>query len=109
MFINVKQMAHLVNTIGWEHLNKRRGTEERPKSALWGTGDRGTTMDSWGWGDPPAVKKGILFQQREKLLARWKERYCILTRDYLHCFRRTTSIHRSGVKLSEMGSFIFKV
>jgi len=79
-------------------------------ASVWGTTERGESESVNLWGDPPAVKKGILLQQREKLLARWKERYCILTRDYLHCFRRTTSIHRrSGVRLSEMGNFIFKM
>jgi hypothetical protein len=80
--------------------------------SVWGTTDRGgrpVTESVDIWGDPPAVKKGILVQQREKLWSRWKERYFILTRDYLNCFRRTTSVHRSGVRLSEMGNFIYKV
>jgi len=108
-FFTSFQMAHLVNSIGMEHLRMRKedGEPEKRKQSLWGNGG---AMANWGWGDPPALKKGILLQQKEKhFLARWKERYCILTRDYLHCFRRTTSIHRSGVRLSEMGNFIFKV
>ena len=41
------------------------------------------------------------------MFSRWKERYFILTRDYLHCFKRASG---SGPgKISEMGQFIFKV
>jgi len=50
-----------------------------------------------------AVKKGILWQQRDKLFSRWKERFFILTDDYFHCFKKGSS------KLTEMGEFIFKV
>ena len=35
-----------------------------------------------------AVKKGLLWQQRDRLFSRWKERFFILTTDYFHCFRR---------------------
>lgn len=52
-----------------------------------------------------AIKKGLLWQQRERLFARWKERYFILTRDYLHCFKRSSG----SEKISNMGQFIFKV
>ncbi|XP_076032830.1 uncharacterized protein LOC143020348 isoform X2 [Oratosquilla oratoria] len=51
----------------------------------------------------PALKKGVLLQARDRLFSRWKERYFVLTRDYLACFRR------GSTKYSEMGSFIFKV
>ena len=54
-------------------------------------------------GTVPTLRKGILLQARDRLFSRWKERYFILTRDYLACFRR------SSTKYSEMGSFIFKV
>jgi len=47
--------------------------------------------------------KGVLWQQREKRFSRWKERFFILTNDYLQCFRRGSS------KLSEMGTFIFRI
>ncbi|XP_068083247.1 uncharacterized protein [Anabrus simplex] len=50
-----------------------------------------------------AIKKGLLWQQRDRLFSRWKERYFILTRDYLHCFKRAAD------KISNMGQFIFKV
>jgi len=54
-----------------------------------------------------AIKKGLLWQQRDRIFSRWKERYFILTRDYLHCFKRSSG---SGAdKISEMGQFIFKV
>ncbi len=86
------------------------GHETMKTQSVWGTSDHGSggteCVDIWG--DPPAVKKGILMQQREKLWSRWKERYVILTRDYLNCFRRSSNVHRSGVTLSEMGSFLFQ-
>jgi len=50
-----------------------------------------------------AVRKGVLWQQRDRLFSRWKERFIVLTRDYLHCFKRGTT------RPSEMGDFIFKV
>ena len=55
--------------------------------------------------DPECVRmrKGLLWQQRDKLFSRWKERYFILTRDLLQCFKRTEG------KVSDMGDFIFKV
>ena len=49
------------------------------------------------------MKKGLLWQQRDKLFSRWKERYFILTKDYFHCFKKATS------RITEMGGFIFKV
>ncbi|KAL1124273.1 hypothetical protein AAG570_002043 [Ranatra chinensis] len=50
-----------------------------------------------------AINKGLLWQQRERLFSRWKERYFILTKDYLHCFKKSTG------GLSPMGQFIYKV
>lgn len=52
-----------------------------------------------------AIKRGLLWQQRDRLFSRWKERYFVLTRDYLHCFKRATNRTIS----SDMGHFIFKV
>lgn len=49
------------------------------------------------------LKKGLLWQQRDKLFSRWKERYFILTKDFLQCFKKETS------KITEMGGFIFKI
>jgi len=45
----------------------------------------------------------LLWQQRDKLFSRWKERYFILTKDFLQCFKKETS------KITEMGGFIFKI
>ena len=53
--------------------------------------------------DDGVLKKGLLWQQRDKLFSRWKERYFILTKDYFHCFKKATS------RITEMGGFIFKV
>ena len=52
-----------------------------------------------------ALKKGLLWQQRDKLFSQWKERYFILTTDYLQCFKKGTSRITDGL----MGEFIFKV
>ena len=49
-----------------------------------------------------AVRKGLLWQQRDKMFSRWKERFFILTPDYLQCFKKGTS------RITEMGGFIFK-
>ncbi len=50
-----------------------------------------------------ALLRGLMWQQRDKLFSRWKERFFVLTADYLQCFRRGTS------RLTEMGAFIFKI
>ena len=50
-----------------------------------------------------ALMKGLLWQQRDKLFSRWKERFFILTSDYLQCFKRGNS------RITEMGAFIFKI
>jgi len=49
------------------------------------------------------IKKGLLWQQRDKFFSQWKERYFILTPDYLQCFKKGTS------RITEMGEFIYKV
>ncbi|GAB6028416.1 hypothetical protein CHUAL_002576 [Chamberlinius hualienensis] len=51
-----------------------------------------------------AVKKGLLWIQRDKLFSRWNERYFILTKDYLACFKKS-----SKIASSDMGGFIFKL
>ncbi|XP_035783141.1 uncharacterized protein DDB_G0283357-like [Anopheles albimanus] len=53
------------------------------------------------------IKRGLLWQQRDRLFSRWKERYFILTRDYLNCFKRATG--SASEKISDMGQFIFKI
>ena len=51
----------------------------------------------------PNLKKGILWQQRDKIFARWKERFFVLTKDYLQCFKKGTS------RITEMGGFIYGI
>ncbi|XP_055548818.1 putative uncharacterized protein DDB_G0289263 [Wyeomyia smithii] len=53
------------------------------------------------------IKRGLLWQQRDRLFSRWKERYFILTRDYLNCFKRASG--SGSEKISDMGQFIFKI
>ncbi|RZC42881.1 PH domain containing protein, partial [Asbolus verrucosus] len=60
---------------------------------------------SFGKESTATIKRGLLWQQRKKLFSRWKERYFILTRDYLYCFQRASGAD----KISEMGQFLFKV
>ena len=47
------------------------------------------------------LKKGILWQQRDKIFSRWKERFFVLTNDYLQCYKKGTS------RITEMGGFIY--
>ena len=49
------------------------------------------------------VRKGLLWVQQDKLFSRWKERFIILTPEYLQIFKKGSS------KLSEMGNFLLKV
>ena len=44
-----------------------------------------------------------MWQQRDKMFSRWKERFFILTSNYLQCFKKGTS------RITEMGGFIFKL
>jgi len=52
---------------------------------------------------PKPIKKGLLWQQKDKFFSRWKERFFILTEDYLQCFKKENS------RISEMGPFLFKL
>ena len=65
-------------------------------------GERSTANGS-GVRSSSTVRKGLLWQQRDKIFSQWKERYFILTPDYLQCFKKGTS------RITEMGEFIFKV
>ena len=56
-----------------------------------------------GYPEYGRMRKGLLWQQRDKLFSRWKERYFILTRDLLQCFKRNAG------KVSDMGEFLFQV
>ena len=49
------------------------------------------------------LRKGLLWQQRDKLFSSWKERYFILTQDFLQCFKKETS------RITDMGGFLFKI
>lgn len=49
------------------------------------------------------IKKGLLWQQRDKLFSSWKERYFILTQHFLQCFKKETS------RITDMGGFLFKI
>ena len=44
-----------------------------------------------------------MWVQREKLFSRWKERFIVITEDFLQCFKK------GSAQLSEMGPFLFKV
>ena len=50
-----------------------------------------------------AIKKGLMWQQRDRIFSRWKERFFVLTKDYLQCFKKGSS------RISEMGGFVFKI
>nr|CAH7760869.1 unnamed protein product [Callosobruchus chinensis] len=62
-------------------------------------------LSNFGKESAHVIKRGLLWQQRDRLFSRWKERYFVLTKDYLHCFRRASGADR----ISEMGQFLFKV
>ena len=49
------------------------------------------------------VRKGVLWQQRDKVFSRWKERFFILTPDYLQGFKKSSNA------MTEMGRFIFRL
>ena len=49
------------------------------------------------------VLKGLLWVQQDRLFSRWKERFVVLTSNYLQFFKKTSS------RISEMGGFIMKV
>ena len=61
-------------------------------------------LESGGGGNVSSqLKKGILWQQRDKIFSRWKERFFVLTKDYLQCFKKGTS------RITEMGGFIYGI
>ena len=55
------------------------------------------------------MKKGLLWQMKDGggIFNRWKERYFILTKDYLTCFKKSSS--NLSFLGSEMGSFAYKL
>ncbi|KAH9360785.1 hypothetical protein HPB48_018240 [Haemaphysalis longicornis] len=54
--------------------------------------------------EPTIVKKDLLWQKRDKFFSRWKERFFVLTKDYLACFKK-----ESMIGTSKMGRFVRKV
>jgi hypothetical protein len=50
-----------------------------------------------------ALRKGLLWIQRDRLFSRWKERFVILSQDSLYIFKKAVS------SIAEMGQFIMKV
>ena len=66
-------------------------------------GELSSAANGSGVRSSSTVRKGLLWQQRDKIFSQWKERYFILTPDYLQCFKKGTS------RITEMGEFIFKV
>jgi hypothetical protein len=67
------------------------------------SGELSSAANSSGVRSSSTVRKGLLWQQRDKIFSQWKERYFILTPDYLQCFKKGSS------RITEMGEFIFKV
>jgi len=68
------------------------------------------SLASYGGGDDDfplearaTLLKGVMWLQREKVFSRWKERFFVLTKDYLQCFKKSTSV------ITEMGGFVFRV
>ena len=51
------------------------------------------------------LRKGLLWTQRDKVFSRWKERYFVLTKEYLNCFKKA----EGPEAISEMGDFLYKV
>ena len=66
-------------------------------------GELSSNTNGSGVRSSSTVRKGLLWQQRDKIFSQWKERYFILTPDYLQCFKKGTS------RITEMGEFICKV
>ncbi len=79
-------------------------SSDTTSSSVTGTSPTNKLAISMVANDPSTIKKGLLWQQRDRFFSRWKERYFVLTKDYLACFKKG-----SKVGMSEMGSFIYKV
>ena len=47
----------------------------------------------------------MLWVQRERIFSRWKERFLVLTKDYLQCYKRGSA----PLQHTEMGHFLFQV
>ncbi|CAG0893597.1 unnamed protein product [Cyprideis torosa] len=55
-------------------------------------------------GASTVIKKGVLLTQKDRILSRWRERYWMLTRDYLSCFKKN-----GKTPGFEMGPLLFKL
>ena len=80
-----------------EEISKNRFANAQPQSLI-----SGLHMDPQNPKNGN-LKKGILWQQRDKIFARWKERFFVLTKDYLQCFKKGSS------RITEMGGFIYGI
>ena len=80
-----------------EEISKNRFANAQPQSLI-----SGLNMDPQNPKNGN-LKKGILWQQRDKIFARWKERFFVLTKDYLQCFKKGSS------RITEMGGFIYGI
>lgn len=49
------------------------------------------------------LHRSLMWVQKGKLLSRWKERFIVITEEYIQCFKKGLA------QLSQMGDFIFQV
>ena len=49
------------------------------------------------------LHRSLMWLQKGKLLTRWKERFIVITEEYIQCFKKGLA------QLSQMGDFIFQV
>lgn len=85
------------------NLNNHRVANMPQQSGLFEDSPNPVTNSATTTTTTTTTKKGILWQQRDKIFARWKERFFVLTKDYLQCFKKGTS------RLTEMGGFIYGI
>ncbi|XP_037078677.1 uncharacterized protein LOC119099719 [Pollicipes pollicipes] len=76
-----------------------------PTSAPRDNREMSPSVREGGGEDACTLKKGVIWYCKDTLLSRWnwKERYFILTKDYLSCFKKAKS------QYSDMGAFLFKL
>ena len=49
------------------------------------------------------LHRALMWVQKGKLLSRWKERFIVITEEYIQCFKKGMA------QLSQMGDFMFQV
>ena len=49
------------------------------------------------------LHRALMWVQKGKLLSRWKERFIVITEEYIQCFKKGLA------QLSQMGDFMFQV